>query len=764
MHDALDAALDDSLLPLLPLIYVAWADGEIAPGEAALIRTAAAELGADPAGLDRWLDPTDPPSAATLRGLAEALTRRAVASADGRTASDLAELGLALAPESDADSLQRVRDVAARLGLDEADAVTDLVDVPARGEGFGKLEPESLDPSPLTAWLERQRPADRAATRALLADDAFTHRYDQSIADKRAQTLDWLQRVAAAGIGRQAYPETAPEGALTRFVAAFETLAEFDVGLTVKCGVQFGLFAGSVRALGTEKHRAVLREAVDMTLPGCFAMTERGHGSNVRALETTATYDAERDAFVITTPDDFARKEWIGNAARDGRMATVFAQLVVDGVSRGVHAFLVPLRDADGALLPGVRIADCGPKMGLDGVDNGQIWFDDVVVPRDNLLDRFAQVHADGTYHSDIVSDGKRFFTMLGTLVGGRVSVAGAAVSVSRVALTIATRYALRRRQFGESGAQEWRILDYPSHQRRLLPRIAATYAISFAQDTLARDWGALDGDPDAETLGRELEARAAALKALATWHATDVIQECREACGGQGYAAHNRFAALKADSDIFTTFEGDNTVLMQLVARALLTEFRRQFADARVFGLVRHFAGRVVDAVFDRNPFVTARTDRDHLRDMGWHAELLAARQADLTHSLGMRLQKRLGQMSAFEAFTEVQNHALALADAYAERLVLDAMHRALDAFEGPAAQKALVTDLARLHGVHAIERGRAWFLENGYLDGGKARAVCTEVDALCAELRPHARTLVDGFAVPEKCLGPIARQPVRR
>lgn len=746
---------DDRLLPLLPLIYVAWADGELAPAEAELIRRTADELGAAPDALAPWLDPKAPPSAAELNRLAEDLTRRA----DGRDAGDLAELGLALARGvAEADGA-RVRAVAERMGLSDPDAVTELIEPPNRCAGFGCVEPVALDVKPLTAWIDRLRAEDRDAMRALLSQPGFTHAYDRSIDEQRAQVRAWLEQVAEAGVGRRAYPETDPEGALSRFVAAFETLAMFDVSLTVKCGVQFGLFAGSVRALGTKKHHDVLKQAVDMALPGCFAMTERGHGSNVRALETTATYDTERDVFVVNTPDDFARKEWIGNAARDGRMATVFAQLVVGGVNRGVHALLVPLRDADGAVLPGVRIEDCGPKMGLDGVDNGQIWFDHVEVPRANLLDRFAEVRDDGTYHSDIASDGKRFFTMLGTLVGGRVSVAGAAVSASKVALTIATRYAARRRQFGEKGAQEWLLMDYPSHQRRLLPRIAATYAIGFAQDELVREWEAQDGDPrpDDEDRGQSFEARAAALKAHATWHATDVIQACREACGGQGYAARNRFAALKADSDIFTTFEGDNTVLMQLVARALLTEFRRQFADSRFFGLVRHFASRAVTAAFDRNPFITGRTDPEHLRDMAWHAEIMAARQADLTHSLGMRLQKRLGAMSAFEAFNAVQNHAIALAGAYAERLVLDASHAAVKAFDGPAEHRALVEDLARLHGLCAIERDRAWFLENGYMDGDKARAIRDEVDALCAALRPHALALVEAFAVPEKCLGAI-------
>ncbi len=157
--------------------------------------------------------------------------------------------------------------------------------------------------------------------------------------------------------------------------------------------MQFGLFGGAVLHLGTERHHErYLADIASLELPGCFAMTEDGHGSDVQHLRTTATYDAEAEEFVIDTPDDDAHKMWIGNAARDGRMAAVFAQLIVGGEERGVHALLVPLRDEDGTVLDGIRIEDCGPKLGLDGVDNGKLWFDGVRVPREALLDRYATV------------------------------------------------------------------------------------------------------------------------------------------------------------------------------------------------------------------------------------------------------------------------------------------------------------------------------------------------------------------------------------
>ena len=269
---------------------------------------------------------------------------------------------------------------------------------------------------------------------------------------------------------------------MEKFIVAFETLAYHDLSLVIIYGVQFGLFGGSIQQLGTPKHHQQYLPRVGTTaLPGCFAMSELGHGSNVRELLTTATYDAEIEGFIVHTPSDFARKEWIGNAARHGRLATVFAQLVIGEQSYGVHAFLVPLRDEEGNMLPDIRIEDCGEKMGLNGVDNGRIWFDQVWIPRENLLDRFATVHPDGTYESPIPSSSKRFFTMLGTLVGGRISVAAAGLSAAKSGLTIAIRYGNRRRQFGPKDEPETPILDYRTHQRRLFPPLANAYALTFA-------------------------------------------------------------------------------------------------------------------------------------------------------------------------------------------------------------------------------------------------------------------------------------------
>ena len=112
-----------------------------------------------------------------------------------------------------------------------------------------------------------------------------------------------------------------------------------------------------------------------------------------------------------------------------------------------MHALLVPIRDERrraAARASASRTA--AHKLGLNGVDNGRIWFDHVRVPRESAARPLrAASAADGTYSSPIENPTKRFFTMLGTLIQGRVSVCGAAISATKVALTIAVRRGARR-------------------------------------------------------------------------------------------------------------------------------------------------------------------------------------------------------------------------------------------------------------------------------------------------------------------------------
>jgi acyl-CoA oxidase len=582
----------------------------------------------------------------------------------------------------------------------------------------------------------------------------------------RDRILDLLLESAAAGLPARGYPkEYGGEADLGGFIAGFETLAFGDLSLMVKAGVQFGLFAGAILHLGTEKHHErYLADAISGRLLGCFAMTETGHGSNVQALGTTATYDAATEEFVVHTPSAAARKDYIGNAARHGRMAAVFAQLVVGGENHGVHCLLVPIRGADGSALPGVTLSDCGPKLGLNGVDNGRIVFDQVRVPRDALLDRYAQVDADGNYSSAIENPDRRFFTMLGTLVQGRVSVGGAAINASKVALTIAVRYAAQRRQFGAPGSDEEAILlDYRMHQRRLLPLLARTYALHFAQADLVEEFARVFNDDRDEHDRRALEAQAAGTKALGTWHATETIQMCREACGGAGYLAENRLATLKADTDVFTTFEGDNTVLLQLVAKGLLTDYRESFGKLDPLGTARFVAAQAVEIAVEKAALrplierlrdaVPNRSDAADpdagLRDDAYHSGLLRFREEHMLSGVARRLKAGIDAGDEpFDVFNRCQDHVIAAGRAHVDRVVLEAFQSAVR--NAPDEIRPRLQEVYDLHALSTIEAERAWYLEHGRLSPSRSKAITALVNELCTVVRPAAVELVDAFGVP--------------
>jgi acyl-CoA oxidase len=616
----------------------------------------------------------------------------------------------------------------------------------------------------LQRFLDGPHAAVRDRVREWLSQDGNAPAYDLPLEEHRAQVLVWARELAARGESVAGYPrEYGGEDDLGGYISGFETLGFGDLSLLVKVGVQFGLFGGAVLHLGTERHHErYLADIASLELPGCFAMTEDGHGSDVQHLRTTATYDAEAEEFVIDTPDDDAHKMWIGNAARDGRMAAVFAQLIVGGEERGVHALLVPLRDEDGTVLDGIRIEDCGPKLGLDGVDNGKLWFDGVRVPREALLDRYATVSPNGTYFSEIESPTKRFFSMLGTLIQGRVSVCGAAINASKVALAIAVRHADARRQFGPPGGEEVTLMTYRTHQRRLLPHLADAYALHFAQERLVGTLVDRFGE-DGER-GRELETMAAGLKALGTWHATATIQDCREACGGQGYLRANRFAALKADSDVFTTFEGDNTVLLQLVAKNLLTGFKHDYAEMDVLGTAAFFAGQLFETVAERSALreligrlgddlIPGRDDESDLLDREAQLDAVRWREEHLLAGLARRLRGGMeGDTDPFELLIECQDHLLLAARAYVERIVLESFADAVE--RAPEGERELLGRLCDLHALALFERERAFFQEHGRFSSTRSKAVIKSVNTACADLAPHARLLVDAFGIPEPCL----------
>ena len=639
----------------------------------------------------------------------------------------------------------------------------------APGAAAGRIDTAWLGDYLLGNWGTARR-----ESRELMRRPDF-HRDDSLPLDgQRERVLGQLGLLVAGESVHRAFPTTlGGRDDHGGNVAAFEELVLADPSLQIKSGVQWGLFGAAVLHLGTADHHArLLPDIMSLAVPGAFAMTETGHGSDVSMIGTTATYDPATEEFVITTPFRAAWKDYLGNAALHGTAAVVFAQLITNGVNHGVHAFYVPIRDENG-FLPGVGGEDDGLKGGLNGIDNGRLHFTDVRVPRFDLLNRYGDVAADGTYRSDIASPGRRFFTMIGTLVQGRVSLDGASVVASKLALHIAITYGSQRRQFTAARPHEEEvILDYQRHQRRLLPKLATTFAMSFAHEKLLAAFdGVFSGARDSDADREDLETRAAALKPLSTWAVLETLQEAREACGGAGFLAENRLTQLRADLDIYATFEGDNTVLLQLVAKRLLGDYARKFqrADARaVAGMVARTAastalhrsglGRLTQNALDAG---SARRAGASVRDEEFQRRQLTDRVETMVAALGGRVRaaSKMSPRDAAALFNANQNELIEAARAHAELLQWTAFTEALT--EVPdAATRGVLTQLRDLFGLGLIEKQLGWYLLNGRLSAQRARAVTRQIDGtLLPGIRPHALDLVESFGfAPEHVRAAIA------
>ncbi|MEM9819993.1 MAG: acyl-CoA dehydrogenase [Bacteroidota bacterium] len=758
------------ILSLIPLYYIGWADSILSPGEVSLIRKKINELAhlskEEKKLLHQWSDPSKPPSPSLFKQWVK-LLKDAAEQLPGNTRQSLVGLGIEMARKSLPDNRslkwdnqqtrQALEEIEEALGIIGLDGHRNILTWDGQQKPQKQTSPQaSFDIDQMRSILDGPFAETKDQMRKLLSDPEFALQELPLKEDYRQQVLHWCQLLAERGLGALSYPKAqGGSDEMGKYIAVFEMLGYHDLSLTVKFGVQFGLFGGSILWLGTEKHhQKYLNEIGRLALPGCFAMTETGHGSNVRNLETTATYRASDQRFIIHSPSKSAGKEYIGNALH-GQLATVFAQLIVGDQNYGIHALVVPIRDAEGQLAEGVHIEDCGYKLGLNGVDYGRIWFDQVVVPRENLLNRFGDVDENGQYHSSIDHPSKRFFTMLGTLVGGRVCVPQAGLSASKVGLTIAIKYGLKRRQFGPSDNEpETLILDYPSHQRRLMPLLAKTYALDFALGRLTERY--LNRS---EADIREIETLAAGLKSYSTWFTSEALQECREACGGKGYLAENRLAALKADTEIFTTFEGDNTVLMQLVAKGLLSSYREEFHNEGFRAIMRMLLEQMGHSLSTYNPISTRNTDSSHLSDPAFQLQSFQYRERKLLIALTQRMRNLLAKrIDPYDAFLRCQNHMIELAYAFIERVVLEQFQLGIEKSTDKACQVTL-KKLCDLFALSTMESNIGWYLEQDYLQGIKAKAIRRMVDKRCAELRTEAGALVEAFAIPNSCLAaPIA------
>ena len=744
------------ILPYIPFFYVIWSDDLLSASEINVVQKALEDDESlekdDKKLLGAWLDRNNPPANTELKGWKKLVQNSEVKLIESDT-YPLSSLSQRMASfyQSNDDFNEQLKQIEINLGI-QPNHYNHLFDVAVEHEATSDF----YDATEIDIILKGKHAKVIDAFRAVLDTPLFTWDIHRTKEEFREVVLEQVKYLADKGYGALAYPEAyGGINDMEAYAYMFENMMYVDGSLTIKFGVQFGLFGGSIQKLGTKKHHdKYLSETGKANLLGCFAMTETGHGSNVRGIRTTATYNKETDQIVLHTPGAIDNKEYIGNALHS-KMASVFAQLIVNGKNEGVHAILVPVRDENHNLLEGVKIEDNGYKLGLNGVDNGKIWFNQVAVPRENLLNKYGDIKDDGSYHSDIKNPNKRFFTMLGTLVGGRICVARAGLGGAKMALAVAIKHALKRRQFNDSiKIQEDLLMDYPTHQLRLTPAVASAYVYHVTLDKMMVDY-CDESKPDK----RIVETQVAGLKSIITWYANETIQECREACGGKGYLIENRIADIKGDVDIYTTFEGDNTVLLLLAAKGVLSDFKAEFNSAGFSAVLKLLGSQLSDKLATINPLYANKVDSEHLYSAKFHTHALDYRTRRLTYTLAMRIRSYIKKgMPSYQAFMKVQTHLIALGKAYAAELAYRTYCDYV-ATMPEGTYKSLFEKLGSLHALHEIRKDAEWFLEQGYISGTKSKAIRQRVERLCTELRPHIGVLVDGWGIPEHCMSaPIA------
>ncbi|XP_062581681.1 peroxisomal acyl-coenzyme A oxidase 1-like [Saccostrea cucullata] len=513
-------------------------------------------------------------------------------------------------------------------------------------------------------------------------------------------------------------------------------------------GVHYGMFIPAIEKQGTEEQKAKwLPLAKSLKIIGTYAQTELGHGTFIRGLETTATYDPKTKEFILNSPTVTSTKYWPGNLGKTSNVCLVMAQLETQGRRRGIHLFMVQLRDLNThKLLPGVEAGDIGPKFGFNGNDNGFLRLDNVRIPRENMLMRYSKVLEDGTY---VTPPDQRI--AYGTMVLIRAKIVGMISSSLATACVIAVRYSAVRRQTEVSpGGIEAQVIDYQTQQYKLFPLVATAYAMQITGRFIIGYHAKVSSEIDAGNLEsmNVLHAVLCGLKAFSTWVCTSGIETCRLCCGGHGYSHASGLPKLYTMATPGCTYEGENNVMMLQLARFLIKVYPDVKRGAPVSQFLRCYT---VD--------VSTKSCMTEEVALGCLVKAYEHRAARLLENAARNIERLVrsgkSRQEAWNASTVLLTWA---ATAFSHLFVVNAFVENVNKNKTKEIE-GILTTLCKLYAVHGIIERLGEFIQDGFFSPVQVTYLQNKLTELLAEMRPDAVALVDAFDYPDQvldsCLG---------
>jgi len=297
------------------------------------------------------------------------------------------------------------------------------------------------------------------------------------------------------------------------------------------------------------------------------------------------------------------------------------------------------------------------------------------------------------------------------------------------------------------------------------MPLLAQCLALHFTTFSVAHQLQEAREKGTAED-NRELQAIISGLKAYTTWATNNSLQHCRECCGGIGYISVNKICELRKDHDVFVTFEGDNTVLLQQVAKDLLAQYSKQFSGGIFTGILSFITKQIHDVVtniMEKNPLTIDSNNERRILSKDFQLNAFKYREARLLHTLSLRLLTKVkrSKKDQYIAWTECLDHLLTLSLSHIERIVLEYFYLGVE--NCPDLENQRILRMAcQLFALNTIYNERGWYMEQGYIGPNKSRAIRTLVLSLSEKLRHNSLAICESFGIPDICLPPIAKEDI--